>query len=58
MDGTLSAGGCERCGHDRVSVCLYVFAGIGTLSRRADKRGERNIREVDDGAVALLECDD
>lgn len=58
MDGTLGAGGCERCGHDRVSVCLYVFAGIETLSRRAGKRGERNIREGNDGAVALLERDD
>ena len=41
--------------HDRVSVCLYISAGIMNVRRRANKRGERNIRKGKDGALALLE---
>ena len=54
---TLVAGRCEGCGHDRVWACLYILAGLGILLGRADKRGERNIRNGNDGAVTILECE-
>lgn len=58
MNGALGAGGCGECGHDGVSVYLCILAGIVDVRRRADKRGERTIRNGNNGALALLEYDD
>ena len=54
MYGALGAGDGWGCGHEN----WFVLLAIVNVCLKADRRGERSIRERIDGALASLRYDD
>lgn len=53
MYGALGAGDGWGCGHES----LFILVGIVNVCLKADRRGERNIRDRSGGTLVSLICD-